>query len=1493
MNNIEIGETYQNGHFRWNWSEFCPTGLTPWQNTTNDLLPCFQEIVLQLPIYACFAIVSSFYCGAYAATVARNITQLKLIYSRIIISTILAIIPIAKSLYYVVNQIHLNPAEVLLTCTETIMWAVHIGYLFILRKHGGISHRGPLIINVFWTAIFVLHIIWLRTSFSYNFWNWSLTVFILDLCYLATFLISGSAVQVRSVLTQHEEEQSLLSNRYVHFGTNLHEASLGHAQDEANLASKFLFYWVEPLITKGSIGNLKKVDDLFDLPDCLNINRNSERLQTAVFQSNSFFWALHKAFGREFYLIGLLRFIADTAGFAGPLLLGGLLTEHTKKESIDMSYLYALGLLLFTSIGATCSVHFNWRISILGMKMRTGVVTTIYSKAIEARGLENATPEILNLMSTDTDRIVNSCISFHSFWSIPFQLLTTLYLLYTQVGAAFIAGVLFAASLIPINRLLANKIHNYSIGLMNAKDSRLSITRETIQSAKHIKINAWEDIFIKKIKDCRDEEMKFLSKRKYLDAICVYFWATTPVLMCLLTFGVSVLIGNPLTAATTYTSVALLNMLIGPLNAFPWVLNGLVEAWVSIKRIQELLNLENLDFSTYYDPLFQNKLQPDEKLLVLEIKDGTFEYDLRENQKTDHCFKLESINLQVKQGELVCIEGSVGSGKSTLISAIIAKMKFTNGSVAVQDLYTGFGYVPQLPWLQRGTIRENIIWGAVYDEQRYKKVVYSCALTEDLLSLGGDQVGIGENGHTLSGGQRMRISLARAVYQDKSIYLLDDILSSVDAHVANHIIKYCILGLLKHKTRIVITENSTLFLHANQILKMDNGELRKSDLMSDSFEMSEEDDLTSTLEELDRSSRLSSIDLDNLESDNKSVDSIMLEESKEQGYINTNVLIIYWNAMKGSLAFSVILFVVLMQISRNLSDIWLAKWVTDFNNVPENFSSDNSADMIRNVDNVFKENIQNNSTINSLGFYLGIYASLAVTNSLITLIRAFVFAFAGLRAAKFIHNTLLNRVLYTKFKFFDITSVGRILNRFSSDTYTIDDSLPFILNIFLAQVVGLAGAIFITLYAMPWLGLVIIPMVPIYYSLQYRYRYASRDIKRLSSNALSPIYTHFTETLQGLMTIRAMRASTRFQRDFHVKLEESIKAQLSSTAAQQWLAFRLQLLGSFLVGGAGLLATLTSAHYAYPSLVGLAISYSLSITGLLGGVLNAFAETEQEFVAVERVSQYLELEKEDNADGSIDPPFGWPSQGALQFNNVYFKYREHLTPALENFNLRTEAFERIAVVGRTGAGKTSILSALLRVAPLACGEIVLDCVNLKTLALHVLRDRIAVISQEPFLFEGTVRENLDPRKKFLDSELWNAITACLATPLVQSLGGLSGYLEKNGSNLSAGQKQLLCLTRALLKSSQIVCIDEGTSNLDTDSEAAIQIALKYSFRSSTVFLIAHRLKGLQNVDRIIVMDSGKIAEEGKPAELASNPNSLFSKMLQEQKNTDYVLCDSS
>lgn len=847
-----------------------------------------------------------------------------------------------------------------------------------------------------------------------------------------------------------------------------------------------------------------------------------------------------------------------------------------------------------------------------------------------------------------------------------------------------------------------------------------------------------------------------------------------------------------------------------------------------------------------------------------------------------------------KRGDLVCITGPVGTGKSALLAAITGDMQKVRGVVALQDFTTGFGYVPQHAWVQRGTIRTNIVWGQAFDETRYRSIINACCLGPDFEQMPrGDLTFVGDKGMTLSGGQRMRIALARAIYQDKHIYLLDDLLACLDAHVANAVIEKCIFGLLAQKTRLIVTSNRSVIRRADQLFQCEaDGRLVVVTPASDNEWSDYEDDeyyvappksepRTGLATEQNSASVLAVRKIYLLDEQEPE----QHQETKESGHLKRSTLATYWTAISNRVAIGVLVSVFLMQASRNISDVILAQWVHASN-----------------------QNGANNSTNGTANGLFEVYTGLAVANSLVTLVRSFLFAYAGLRAAIIVHGVLLKSVVRAKFKFFDVTPVGRMLNRFSSDTYTIDDSLPFILNIFLAQFFGLMGALITTLYALPWIGVVIVPILPVYLSIQQRYRHAARDMKRLASNALSPVYTHFTETLEGLTIIRAFRQSGRFHRDFLVKLENSIRAQLTATAGQQWLAIRLQLLGSVLVGGCALVAVFSTTHLTNPSYVGLAISYALSITSLLSGVLSSTAETETEMVAIERVEEYSHLEPEeeqqekvaqnDGANDDDDPEvvsrsglnasYGWPCQGVVKFDNVTMQYaheEESATRkdmnALHQVSFATEACGKVGIVGRTGAGKTSIFSALLRTHPIQTGAILIDAVNVNDLPLAKLRERVAYVVQDPFLFRGTIRENLDPRNAFYDSDIWGGISRCLCLPLVRGLGGLEGRIEAD--SLSAGQKQLLCLVRAFLKQAKVLCIDEGTAHLDVASESCVQTVIRHAFRSSTVIQVAHRLQNVADVDEVLVMAGGQVVEAGHPKQLQRDPHSHFSEMLAEQK----------
>ncbi|XP_030766381.1 multidrug resistance-associated protein 7 [Sitophilus oryzae] len=1556
-------------HGHWNFTNLCgDEGFEIWNMTRNDLGICFQQLVLDIPVLCLLAISSSYYFGYSGGLVSRGSTQLIAINMRCFLTFLLAFLPVVQIYVYAYHTAEKIPQiAYFLSAVQGISWFVHILYILNLRRRLGKNPRGPMIICVLWCLIFVLTVVSLRSHFlalkytlrteysAYLAYGMSIIYLIVQVFYGFTLIPGDSDATELNFVDRYSEigeQQPLLHNAYVRFIEDGDPTYLGVAMEDASVLSKLLFSWVEPLMQKGVKGQLKTSEDLFDLLHCLScsavsgeLHRNFLQIYSAGGQNNeqqedeattsdtirlqpevqvkkldySLVKALHKVFWVEFYSIGILKFVGDCANFASPMILNKLISFiEDKNEDIAYGYLYAGGLLLSTFIAAMADSHFSFLMSMIGFRIKGALITTIYRKtlSVSPHVLNNhfSLGEIVNFMSTDTDRIVNACPSFHSMWNIPFQLAITLYLLYVQVGPAFLAGVLFSIILIPINKAIANKIGTLSAKMMEKKDARVKIIAEVLRGIRAIKLYVWEEHFMSRISRLRSQELKYLRSRKYLDALCVYFWATTPVLISILTFVTYVLMGNKLTAATVFTCIALLNMLIAPLNAFPWVLNGMMEAWVSVKRIQKFLQLPELDLNSYYKNLsddsadivlnsasfmYGKELSIEEKISLHGEKpkkskkgkgvgkstknvEKKVSFNNGENSLQNQ-FNLSNLNLKIRKGEFVGIIGPVGCGKSSILSAVMAELSMQAGHVAISQIESGFGLVTQQPWLQRTTLRDNVLFGKPFDEKRYKDVLFACGLAEDVSNLPkGDLTGVGEGGATLSGGQKARVALARAVYQDKSVYLLDDILSAVDTKVAKHIFQHCILGLLKDKTRILCTHHVQFLAYADRIIYMEGGSIKKqgkpSEILSDI-----DDSLALDLELNESISHSSSSLLDSVkdvdsvaESEKNDNDSVLNVEVNNTGTLSFNVYTSYWKAIGHLLCLSILMAMVLMQVSRNMTDWWLAHWVTDIHD------DNNATNITNNVFTTKNERFDLNvlNLQETTGFYLKIYAWFAVANTLFTLFRAFLFAYGGVVAAAKFHKLLLKSVVKARTTFFDITPLGRILNRFSSDTYTVDDSLPFILNVLLAQFFGMLGSIGVTIYGLPWICLLLVPLIPVYHWLQNYYRLTSRELKRISSSTLSPVYGHFNETLQGLTTINALRSNQRFKVENMVHVDANIKAQFASQAATRWLGLRLQFIGVAIVTGVSFIAVVQHQYaVADPGLIGLAISYALTVTGLLRGVIHSFTETEQEMIAVERVNQYIQEIPLESTYFVTDPPFGWPNQGVVSFNNVVVKYREHLAPSLMGISFETRPCEKIGVVGRTGAGKSSLIAALFRLVGVSGGEICIDSVNVAKVSLSALRSRLFCIPQDPFLFSGTLKENLDPLGEFTEHEIWSALSKVNLETTIKNLGGLNNSVDEGGVNFSVGQKQLICLARAVLHNAKILCIDEATANVDQETDRQVQLTLRSAFRKSTVLTIAHRVQTIMDSDRVLVMHEGKIVEFDTPDNLLANESGYFSQLV--------------
>ncbi|XP_003727446.1 multidrug resistance-associated protein 7 [Strongylocentrotus purpuratus] len=1354
--------------------------------------------------------------------------------------------------------------------------------------------------------------------------------------------------------------------------------NLGIAEETASLLSKATFWWTRPLMRKGAKGQLSRSTDVFYLPKKLTASHVESYFSTKYPQGSAAFAedvfttnksnhnaqshedaerkgygstqarsvkqeenivpeftiedgcknepevtlcrALFKAYGVKFFLLGIVKFLANCLTFGGPLLLNALVSfMENRNEPMRYGYYYALGLFLVTFSAAMLGTHFNYQISKIQIQVRAALITTVYRKSLSVSATTLSaftTGQIVNFMSVDTGRIVNFCNSFHAFWSLPFEVAVALYLLYQQVGVSFLAGLAFAILLMPLTKCLMERIQKLNTDMMKQKDGRVKIMNEVLNGIRVIKFYAWERHFKKQIDDLRQDELSSLKGIKYLDAMCVYFWATTPVLISLLTFTTYALIGNDLTAAKVFTSLALFSILIGPLNAFPWVLNGVIESWVSIKRVQEFMDLEESDLATYYQS--ENCLSEGEQL---NINQGSFYWEhpkKKEEKKEDEeegdgkkdegksmtrkdddtrqlvpdedaidddddkhyePLKLQDINLNVFKGQLVGVIGKVGSGKSSLFSAILADMVKENGSISIAGFGQGFGLATQEPWLQHATVKENILFGKAYNADRYMSVVEACALIEDLRILpAGDETEVGENGITLSGGQKARVALARAVYQDSDIYLLDDPLAAVDADVGQHIFSKCIMGLLRNKTRVVCTHHTRYLVEADVVVVMDDFKIVDIGPPSVVFKQSQfATHINYNKPESDGDDKVVETEVKGQDVDTKK---LVEEEEKEEGSVKFGVYKSYWNAVGTLLAVCVFLSFVLMQGSKNVSDWWLSYWVGHTRGTPPSNHTTHPPPVTHQsslIEPIYlslglethhyqslSEYHSDTDNSSSLEFYLGIYGGLIGANSIFTLLRAFLFAYGGIQAATMIHDGLLKSILRAPISFFEKTPVGRIINRFSSDVFTIDFGLPFVLNILLSQAFSFLGTVVITCYGLPWFTLCLIPIGIMYYYIQNYYRKTSRELRRIYSISNSAIYSHFSETLAGLSVIKGMRATRRFRLENRSKLELNQRAWFSSNTVTYWLAFRLQMIGVGMITAVAVIAVLEHHFQTVdPGLVGLAISYALSITNLLISAINTLTETEKNMISAERTHHYTVAIPAEVQGGLIQVPALWPHSGVVKFDNVHFSYREDHPKALDGVSFETKPGEKIGIVGRTGSGKSTLFLVLFRMVQIQQGTVSIDGVNLADMSLEDVRSRLAIIPQDPFIFSGTVRENIDPVGQRSDSELWCVLEKCHVKDVIVRMGGLDAMAGEGGKQFSTGQKQLVCLARAMLTKAKVLCIDEATASVDMETDDLLQQAIKEEFRDNTVLTIAHRVNTLKDSDRILVMNDGKVEQFGK------------------------------
>ncbi|CAO3692121.1 unnamed protein product [Rhizopus stolonifer] len=1289
-------------------------------------------------------------------------------------------------------------------------------------------------------------------------------------------------------------------------------------EEMSNIFSRLTFGWMTPLMRLGYQKPLT-MDDLWNLPKSDQSAAVSERFQhnwdkEMQKTSPSLFKVLFRTLVGPFALAALFKLLQDILQFTQPMLLKqlmGWVTSYT-TDNPEPSYsgIFISVAMFVTAVCQTLFLQqYFQRCFSTGMRLRAALVTAIYKKTLvlsNASRQSSTVGEIVNHMSVDAQRLMDLCTYFHVAWSGPFQIVIALYLLYNTMGVSVGAGVGVLILAIPLNTFIARRMRTYQKTQMGNKDSRVKLMNEILNGIRVIKLYAWEAPFLEKISYIRNDlELATLKKIGIFSAVQNFTWTSIPFLVSLSTFAVYVSISDqPLTSDVAFVAIALFSLLQFPLTVFPNVITSMIEASVSLYRIEKYLSAPELDPNavTREDYRLDPTYTPETPLL--EIKHGEFKWSEQDLRPV-----LKDIDLTIKKGDLTAVVGKVGSGKSSLISALLGDTVKTHGDVILRG---SVAYVPQQPWVMNATLRDNIVFGHRWDPVFYNRVLEACSLKTDIAILsGGDQTEIGERGINLSGGQKARISLARAIYARADIYLLDDPLSAVDAHVGRHIFDHVIgpEGILKNKARLLVTHGIAFLSRTDQVVMLGQGEINLKGSYDDLMEQKTE--LYALMSDFGKKALSASSSEETLEEQEEILDdnaSIELPPSEEAALLNrqrmnSNVsamsgltlrraslaslkksslikkadnerLITVEESAKGSVSgdvykeyakscsfYGVIAVLVLLSLSQLASvgtNVWLKHWST------ENQDSGNN-------DRVW--------------FYLGIYALIGWSATLLSMVQTLVlWVYCAIRSARILHTDMLNSVIRSPMSFFDTTPLGRILNRFSKDQHTVDEILPRTFGGYFRVLFVVISTILIIAVSTPAFMIMIFPLGIVYIYVQRYYLSTSRELKRLDSVGKSPIYSHFQETISGVSTIRAYEQQKRFTFENENRLDDNQKAYYPSISSNRWLAVRLEFMGSIIILSAALFAVLGILYGGSKidaGLVGLSISYALSVTQALNWVIRQYCEIETNVVSVERVKEYIDLPTEKyEAVRGVSPM--WPEQGTIEFKDYATRYRPGLDLALRNLSFAVQAKEKIGIVGRTGAGKSSLSLSLFRIVEAAQGSILIDGVDISSLRLFDLRSRLTIIPQDPVLFAGTVRDNLDPFGTSDDAQLWQALKQSHLHEHISSLDNqLNAVVLEGGENFSVGQRQLICLARALLRRTTILILDEATAAIDVETDAIIQETIRRQFAHCTILTIAHRINTVMDSDKILVLDKGNVAEFEAPNQLLENKDSIFYSMAKE------------
>ncbi|XP_043334217.1 ATP-binding cassette sub-family C member 4-like isoform X2 [Cervus canadensis] len=1263
---------------------------------------------------------------------------------------------------------------------------------------------------------------------------------------------------------------------------------------KANFCSRLFVWWLNPLF---KIGHKRKLepDDMYSVLPEDRSQRLGEELQGYWDQEvkraqkdakePSLMKAIVKCYWKSYLIWGMFAFLEEGTKVVLPVFLGKIITyvenyDPVNSAALHEAYGYAAGLSACVLVWAILHHVYFYHIQRVGMRLRVAVCHMIYRKALclsSSTMGKTTTGQIVNLLSNDVNRFDQVTIFLHYLWVGPLQAIAVTTLLWMEIGISCLAGMAVLIILLLLQSFFGMLFSSFRSKTAALTDDRIRTMSEVITGIRTIKMNAWEKSFIDLITRLRRKEISKILKSSYLRGMNLASFFAVSKIMIFVTFITNELLDNHVTASQVFVVVTLFEALrFSSTLYFPMAVEKVSEAVISIQRIKNFLSLDEI-------PQLNTQLPSGGEMMV-DMQDFTAFWDEESESPT-----LKGLSFTIRPGELLTVVGPVGAGKSSLLRALLGELPPSQGKVSVHGR---IAYVSQQPWVFPGTVRSNILFGKKYEEDRYEEVINACALKEDLQNLKERDLTVtGDGGTPLSEGQKARVSLARAVYQDADIYLLDDPLSAVDAGVSRHLFEHCIRQVLKEKIIILVTHQLQYLKDASQILILRDGKTVKRGTYSEFlksgvdifsfFEKGNEQPelspgpgtptlISESLGQSLQSPRPSLKDAAPEDQDTENIQVTLPLEDHLEGKVGFKT---YENYFTAGADWPVIIFLILVNLAAQVAYALQDWWLTDWANVQSNLYS---GALVKDVDVMLV-----------LNWFLGVYSGLTVSTVLLGITRSLLIFYVLVNSSQTLHNKMLETILRAPVLFFNRNPIGRILNRFSKDIGHMDDLLPLIFQDFIQMFLLVIGVVGVMVATIPWMAIPVIPLGIIFFVLRRYFLQTSRDVKRLESTTRSPVFSHLASSLRGLWTIRAYKAEQRFQEVFDTCQDLHSEAWFLLLTTSRWLAVYLDVVCAIFVTVVAFGALILAESFN-PGEVGLVLSLALILilTGMFRCCVRQSIEAENMMISVERGIEYTECEKEAPWEYKFRPPPAWPHRGEINFYYVNFRYSLDEPMVLKDLTSYIVSSAKVGIVGRTGAGKSSVIAALLRVSEPE-GGILVDDIWTNEIGLHDLRKKMTVAPQEPVLFTGTMRKNLDPFNDHMDVELWNVLEEVQLKEAIEGLPGkMNTELAESGLNLSSGQRQLVCLARAILRENRILIIDKATSNVDPRTDELIQKKIREKFAQCSVLTIAHRLSNVVDCTRIMVLDSGRRKEYDNPYALLQNRDKLFYKMVQQLGETE-------